>query len=341
MTGTMVFKKAELISEGIVCIEKGLKLPYFLSCSGSGPDAGEYSVALSFGGHKLKIPVSRESKGAFALAYENGTYQIFKDGEPFIDNIEILNCGFHAPEQAFLDLNEGCVFDCAFCTISRSKKRERSGLSDAIVEKAIKAGKEGTVKAISITGGVVSNPGKTVNEMVKIITRIRKESDLPIGVEPYVDDRMQIGCLYSAGADEIKINIQSFDERIFKTICPQWDFGTTEDMIEAACDIFGKGRVTSNLIFGLGEDDGNVLRGIDILGAMGCTVNLRKVRVNDANEEELKKALGSIEKVNAERIMHLAENQKKILQDNGLDPRRLKTMCHPCGCCDIVPFVDI
>jgi molybdenum cofactor biosynthesis enzyme MoaA len=341
MTGTSVFKKAELISEGTLSIEKGLRLPHFLSCSGSGPDAGEYSVAISFEGHKLKIPVSRESKGTFFLTSENGRYRIFKGGETFLDNIEILNCGFHAPEQAFFDLNEGCIFDCAFCSIPRSEERERTGLSDAIDRKAIKGGKEGTVKSISITAGIVSNPRKTIDEMVRIVSRIRKESDLPIGVEPYVDDRKQIGCLYSAGANEIKINVQSFDEKIFKRICPQWDFETTKNMIEAACGIFGKGKVTSNLIFGLGESDENVLNGTEILATKGCIVNLRKLRINRANEDELINVLGSIEKASAERIVHLAESQKKILQNNGLDPRKLKTMCHPCGCCDIVPFVDI
>jgi molybdenum cofactor biosynthesis enzyme MoaA len=341
MTGTTVFKKAELISEGFLSIDRGLRLPYFLSCSGSGPDAGEYSVAMSFGGHKLKIPVSRDSKGAFSLVSENGRYQILKDSEPFIDNIEILDCGFHAPGQAFFDLNEGCTFDCAFCTVPRSKERGRTGLSDAIIGKAIEGGNEGTVKSISITGGVVSNPRKTIDGMVKTIGRIRKESDLPIGVEPYADDRKQIACLYSSGADEIKINIQSFDEKIFNRICPRWDFETTKNMIDTACDLFGKGRVTSNLIFGLGESDDNVLNGVEVLATKGCIVNLRKLRINKANEDELRKALGSVEKVSAERILRLAEDQKKILQDNGLDPRKLKTMCHPCGCCDIVPFVDI
>jgi molybdenum cofactor biosynthesis enzyme MoaA len=337
----MVFKKAELISEGSLSVDKDLRLPHFLSCSGSGPDAGEYSIAIVFDNHRLKLPISRDSKGTFSLVSENGRYKISKEGEPFIDDVEILNCGFHAPEHAFFDLNEGCIFDCAFCTIPRSEERQRPGLSDAIVSKAIKGGKEGTVKSISITGGVVSNPRRTIDEMVKIISLIRKESDLSIGVEPYVDAGNQIGCLYSAGADEIKINIQSFDEEIFKKICPQWDFDTTLSMIETACDTFGKGKASSNLIFGMGEDDESIFEGIETLAAKGCIVNLRKLRVNKANEDELKNALGPIEKASAERILRLARHQKKILQENCLDPRKLKTMCHPCGCCDIVPFVDI
>lgn len=341
MAGTIVFKKAELISEGFLSIEKGLRLPHFLSCSGSGPDAGEYSVAIGFDGHRLKIPVSRGSESTFSLLSENGRYKIFKSGEPFLEDIEILDCGFHAPEQAFFDLDEGCIFDCAFCTIPRPEVRGRTGLRDALVGKAIKGGNEGTVKSISITGGVVSNPRRTIDEMVRIISRIRKESDLPIGVEPYVDERKQIVCLHSAGANEIKVNIHSFDEKIFNKVCPRWDFETTLDMIETACEVFGRGKVTSNLIFGLGESDENVLEGVEALAVKGCIVNLRKLRLNKANGDELRGALESIEKVSAQRILHLAESQKKILEDNGLDPRNLKTMCHPCGCCDIVPFVDI
>ncbi|MCK5547557.1 MAG: hypothetical protein KAI64_00975, partial [Thermoplasmata archaeon] len=124
MDASDCFKKAELIAEGTLSISSELRLPHFLSCSSSGPDAGSYSIVASFGDQRLKIPVSRGSKGRFSMIQEKGQYRILKDGKPYIDDVEILPCSFHAPEQAFIDLNEECIFDCAFCADPRLKPKK-------------------------------------------------------------------------------------------------------------------------------------------------------------------------------------------------------------------------
>ncbi|RLF29085.1 MAG: biotin synthase, partial [Thermoplasmata archaeon] len=39
--------------------------------------------------------------------------------------------------------------------------------------------------------------------------------------------------------------------------------------------------------------------------------------------------------------LRLAVEQKKVFKKYGLTPETFKTMCHRCGCCDIVPFIDL
>ena len=42
-----------------------------------------------------------------------------------------------------------------------------------------------------------------------------------------------------------------------------------------------------------------------------------------------------------ERLVRLAQEQKRILEEHGLTTLTFQTMCHSCGCCDIVPFRDV
>ena len=74
---------------------------------------------------------------------------------------------------------------------------------------------------------------------------------------------------------------------------------------------------------------------------MGVAPTLRKIRINEFNKEKIERVVSyKIPKVSANRIIELAVEQKKILEKNGLTTKTFKTMCHKCGCCDIVPFWD-
>jgi len=341
MDESSCFKKAELIAGGVLDIPEDLRLPYFLSCSSSGPDAGAYSIVIDFDGHRLKIPTLRKSECVFSLIQEGNRYKIFKDGESYIEDVELVPCKFHAPGQAFIDLNHGCIFDCAFCAAPKLMRRKNQMRIKNVLKKIIEAGKTKQIEAIALTSGVGKNPSSTIRGMVSITRRLKTELSLPIGVEPYIENRRQIEELYDAGANEIKLNIHSFNKEIFRKVCPQWDYDRTLKMIETACDIFGIGKVTSNIIFGLGEKNEDIFKGIENLADMGCVPTLRKLRVNEYNKQSLTEALGDIPVVGAQRILSLAKEHKEILRRHNLNPLGFSTMCHSCGCCDLVPFKDI
>jgi biotin synthase-related radical SAM superfamily protein len=113
-------------------------------------------------------------------------------------------------------------------------------------------------------------------------------------------------------------------------------------LLPEAVQIFGRGKVCSNIIIGLGECDENVLAGIGTLAKMGVVATVRKLAIDPSNRKRLKKALGRVpQHVLPERLLSLAQNQKGILQEYDLDTRGFRTMCHNCACCDIEPFVDV
>jgi biotin synthase-related radical SAM superfamily protein len=182
----------------------------------------------------------------------------------------------------------------------------------------------------------------TVTRMAGLVKRIREMlPDVPIGVEPYATRPDEVELLRDSGADEIKLNIESFDRDIFEKICPNRDLDAILHAINHSCEIFGPNRVCSNIIFGLGETDETVMEGTKVLANMGAVTTLRALRRNEYNIPELEKCLGPLVPVTAERMLSLAKEQKEILMSYGLSPLMFKTMCHSCLSCDLVPFWDV
>jgi biotin synthase-related radical SAM superfamily protein len=156
-----------------------------------------------------------------------------------------------------------------------------------------------------------------------------------------VDSLDQIDRLKQAGANEFKLNLETFDQSIFQKVCGELDLDWIMKALAHAVKVFGIGKVSSNIIIGMGESDENVLAGVRALAEIGVVATLRPLRVNDLNRRSLEEALGRIEPISEERLLRLATEHKRILLDHGLTTLTFKTMCHSCTCCDIVPFRDI
>jgi biotin synthase-related radical SAM superfamily protein len=100
--------------------------------------------------------------------------------------------------------------------------------------------------------------------------------------------------------------------------------------------VFGKNRVFSNFIIGLGENDDSVRDGIKTLAEMGVIPILRPV-----NPHPLRAGECFTERPSPERLLKLAKLEAEILKKYGLDPGLAKTMCLKCTGCDLVPFIDL
>ena len=336
-------KKAILLARGPVKVAPELKLPVRLSRSTAGPGAGTTGIALTFHGHRVKKAIVREG-GDFELVETEGHFALLKDGEPFLESVEVTPVLFHSPEQAFFNIETECIYDCKFCSSRRLEKKVTKNLTpDKIVQMIVDASTRPDFKAVALTSAVVKDPGTTVGKMVYIVKRVREAlgSSIPIGVEPYVDDLEQIDLLKEAGADEIKLNMETWDQAIFRKVCGELDQEWILKALEHSVKVFGRGKVNSNIIVGMGESDQSVLEGVERLAKMGVVATLRPLRVNELNRKDMEMALGELEPVSEERLLRLAREQKRILTENGLSTLTFDTMCNACTCCDIVPFKDI
>ncbi len=336
-------KKSELVLGGKVRLPKGYVLPYRLSRSTAGPGAGSSSAVFSFQGSRVKKAVCYDS-GEFDLCDTGEKISLMRDGLLFLDNISIEPVVYHSPEQAFFNLDQRCIFNCAFCASPRLDKNITKDLTDekivSMIHKALNDGM--TIKAISLTSGVVGSPQETVNMFVSCVKALRMEfPKIPIGVEPYVSSKEDVVRLRDAGVTEIKLNIESPNSEIFKKVCPDLDQNEILARLNDSVSVFGKGNVQSNVIYGMGETDEDVISMFRTLCSMGVIPILRAIRVEGPSKESLELAIGNTVPLTTDRSIYLTLELKKIMEGYELSSADCLTMCNKCGCCDLVPFVDL
>jgi biotin synthase-related radical SAM superfamily protein len=340
----LVKKKAMLIEAGEIYVPKDMRMPFFPSRSTAGPDAGLSSYTLEFRGIRVRLAVSKNQKSRFALSLKSGAYQITREGEVFVAFAWVLPTMAHSPNQAFLNLASKCRFDCAFCAAPRLPRGLDAEMSTERVKRLlfIVSGYK-NLNAFALTSAVPDSTSETNKRLAGTIKAVKKQfKDMPIGVEAYFENPEDIKALKKAGADEIKINVEAWPHTLFKKVCPKRDQEMIFDSLDEAVKVFGRGKVTSNHIIGLGETDKDVEECIRMLAGKGVVVNLRALRLTEYNKNPLKDALGKIpNRVNSARLLKLAKVQKKILKQRGLSTKTFKTMCFPCHCCDLVPFYDL
>ena len=203
--------KAELLAGGPVRLPESFRLPFKPSRSTAGPGAGSPEVVFSFEGTRAKKEVTRD-RADFELVEMAGVLSIMRLGKPFIHQVELLPTLRHAPFQAFINIDNRCVFDCAFCSSTKLERDLSKHLTDdGIVEMIMEASRDETFESVALTSGVSGSPAETVHRIVRIVRRVRSElPETPIGVEPYVTEPRQVDAIKQVGADEIKINMVTF-----------------------------------------------------------------------------------------------------------------------------------
>jgi biotin synthase-related radical SAM superfamily protein len=275
------------------------------------------------------------------LRRSGGSFDIVRGRRVLASDVRPLNAGFHAPGQAFINLHDRCRFRCAFCTLPVSPGKGLPAERWASLIKGALA--SGRADAVALTTGVPSTPSKACRDLAGMVRSIRKAfPEVPIGVEPYTVDDKDIVLLRRAGATELKLNIQCATEGLMARVCPGLDrAGILRNLVNGV-RLFGRGRVCSNLLVGLGETDAEALAAVRELASLGVAVNLRPLRVNALNRGPLLRALGREPVLpGASRMLRLARAQKRIFSENGLEPASFRTMCHRCTACDIEPFADL
>lgn len=334
--------KAELMINNKIYIPTNIKLSYPMDRSTAGPGSGSLSIALTFDNKNIKLVISRNQNESYSLQKENGKFHILKDKKIFLENVEMTPILFHAPRQAFINLDNRCIYNCAFCNLSKRGFLHEYD-AEKFVKLILKASNRSDFQAVALTSGVYPDNTKTIKKMCYIIKNVKEKlPDIPIGVEPCISNKKEILLLKKAAAEEIKINLQIPDKDLFGKICPDFRYNDILNILGEAVELFGKGKVTSNIIYGVGESDRSVIKAIEKLAKMGVVPTLRMIRINELNKKKLEEATSDkLPNISVDRILKIAHEHKKILEKYGLTTQTFETMCHKCGCCDIVPFWDV
>ncbi|HET8687582.1 MAG TPA: radical SAM protein, partial [Methanosarcina sp.] len=167
-----------------------------------------------------------------------------------------------------------------------------------------------------------------------IIKELTREYDLPIGVSIY-PTKNSSEILYSAGACEIKYNVETMDPVLFRRFCPDLSLHSVLDSLDTAVNVFGRNQVSSNFIIGLGESDETVRKGIKQLTDRCIIPILRPI-----SPHPLRKDVKNITRPDAARLLKLGNMLRDMLDRNSLCADKSRTMCLFCTGCDLTPHRD-
>jgi biotin synthase-related radical SAM superfamily protein len=319
--------KAYLLSVGTVELPDPMALG---QPSTAGPGAGGQSIFFCSGVRTVRLSVVERS----ALRLERRDdccFALMRGGEE-VARGRLVEPLLHCPGQAYITISERCIYDCRFCAVPKLQGGTKS--PGRVREMVDQAKATGRLRAISLTSGVEVSPEHEAERVAGIVIDL-KSVGVPIGVSisPFPGVNR---ILKDAGADEVKYNLETLDPDLFRNVCPGQSMETIKEALAEAVDIFGKNRVFSNAIVGLGETDKTILSGIDELAEMGVLPVLRAVYPHPLR-------VGEIEMVrpSADRLLRLARHARRALDTHGLRGDTALTGCYLCTGCDLVPGRDL
>ena len=303
--------------------------------STSGPGAGGQSIFFRSEDKLVRLSVVESSPLRLEMQGDaQGEEAVIYKGDEEVARGKLVQPLSHCPDQAYITVSERCIYDCKFCAVPKMagqvKSRERI---IGIVEDAAATGR---LKAISLTSGVEVSPEDEVLRAADLAEELSRFK-VPIGVSVCSTPDSNL-ILKNAGAAEVKYNIETVDPDLFTRVCPGLNMDEIKEALADAVKVFGRNRVFTNVIVGLGESDEVLKRGIDELTAMGVIPVLRAVYPHPlrAGEKEIKMTRPS-----AERLIMLAEHLKRAMDRNGLRGDMAQTMCCRCTGCDLIPGRDL
>lgn len=316
--------KARLLAAGYVRLT-GEPAGPFVERSTAGPGAGgPGSVFFSMEGRRVRLaiddagPITLEHLGE-GRARLNTTWGVFEGS--------IEQPGLHCPGQAYITVSEGCIFSCRYCRVPGQPVHVKTADEvAALVTEVLDR-----ISSISITSGVVGSVAEDEGRVLSVVKRLTAFG-LPIGVSIYpregTPERLAV-----FGVVEVKFNVETATGELFALHCPGLDRDDLCRALERSVALFGRNRVFSNVILGLGETDAEMVHCLERLCSMGVIPVVRPLSPAPGVPE--------LRRPTAERIVWIAHEHRRLLQEAGLDPSLAVTMCSACTGCDLVPGVDL
>ncbi len=315
--------KARLLAAGSVRLG-GEPAEQYIARSAAGPGAGGGgSVFFAMGSHRVKLALNPLSP--LEIAHRgNGAAELCFEGNLIAGRL--LEPGFHCPDQAFITVTGSCVFRCRYCSVPKIKGRRKSVSEIMAMVESVRH----RIHAISITSGVQESIEEEESYVLDVVKHLNSFG-LPIGVSIYPTDKTP-DRLRELDVAEVKFNVEAATPELFARMCPGLDYDRLWRVLDRSVELFGRNRVFSNVIFGLGETDAELEACVRNLTDHGVIPVLRPLNpVAD---------LTGIPRPDAERLKRIFTMHGQALEDAGLDARLALTMCTNCAGCDLVPGRD-
>jgi biotin synthase len=164
-----------------------------------------------------------------------------------------------------------CVANCGFCPQARASYGRADMLSriswpifptENVLDGIEKAVKEGKVKRVCLQA---LNYPEVFRHLAGLVDAIHKKADVPISVscQPLNSDNIRL--LAEAGVERIDIPLDAATEELFDNVKGSsaggpYSWKKQFDLLDQAVNIFGRGRVSTHLIVGLGETEAEMIK---------------------------------------------------------------------------------
>lgn len=280
---------------------------------------------------------------AFSISYIENEGLLLIDnqtGEKLIQGFELEEAVIHAPDQLFLGLYEYCKIGCKFCPLNVTHEEMIHYSLDSIYHD-IDILSDKQYSSIGITTSIPYNlsSNDVADEMIFVVRKIREKigPDIPIGISTRIPSESAMKKLKDAGASEIRLNIEVPNQTISQKLMPNKSLEEIYHSLTIACKVFGHGKVSSNIVLGLGESDQDVIYAIRRLAEMGAVATLYPFDPFDNSGL----IASGFSRPSAERIYKLAVAHKEILDEYQLDTSSLLTMCPSCAASHIFSGRDL
>jgi biotin synthase-related radical SAM superfamily protein len=163
-----------------------------------------------------------------------------------------------------------CSANCAFCPQSRSSSGRADMLSrvtwptfnfNDVVKGIKRAAEDRKVKRVCIQA---LNYPSVQNDIAYISASIHRASDVPISVSCQPLKYEEMIKLREAGVERVSISLDAATEELFAKIKGELTAGPYKwqihlDALKTAVKVFGKMKITTHLIVGLGEREENIV----------------------------------------------------------------------------------
>lgn len=315
--------KAKLLAAGMVRLT-GEPAGQYIALSAAGPGAGgNGAVFFAIGSHRVKLAISPAS--SIEIVHRGGGTADLYVGDLLVSG-NLLEPGFHCPDQAFITITGSCIFSCQYCSVPRIGGRRKT---IAEIREMVESVRD-RIHAISLTSGVLTSIEEEESYVLDVVKHLTSYN-LPIGVSlyptPSTPDR-----LWELGIVEVKFNLEAATPELFSRMCPGLDYDLLWQVLDRSVHLFAKNHVFSNVIIGLGETDEELETCIKKLTSHGVIPVLRPLNPVAG--------LAGIPRPSAERLKKIFIIHECALAEAGLDPRLALTMCTNCAGCDLVPGRD-
>jgi radical SAM protein (TIGR04043 family) len=229
---------------------------------------------------------------------------------------------------------------CRFCTIEESL---RAGATVAaktpaqLAEVAEAAVRLDGITQMVMTTGTTTGPDRGARNLMRSVQAVLEAvPGLPIQVqiEP-PGDLQAIDDLYTAGAATIGIHVESLDDEVRRRWMPgkgSVPMAEYEDAWDRAVAVFGRNRVSTYLLIGLGEDPDELVAGAAALidrGVYPFVVPFRPMAGTLARRDGITAPAPSL-------VRDVSERVARLLREAGMSGADQKAGCAACGACGVL-----